>query len=184
MNRISAAASRSLPSDDLRRYSYKLSYRTEQDGKQVSNVCRCKLPERPDAWSDTAWRKYRTAMARLPCKVCNTEPVVHAPPALRSSLPQQQGSTTSSIMKLLSKGKKHYRSTSKHENGEEAEGRDALEQQQQEGEQEAESSGAADDLVSAAPFCATAPSSAVEATDAAAVFPGKKKAAAPWDEEG
>jgi len=96
-------------------------------------------------------------------------------------------------MKLLSKGKKHYRSSGKQENGEEAEGRDALEQQQQrqQGGQQADSSGAVDAPVSAAPFCATAPSSAiaapssaVEVASAAAVFPRKKKAAAPWDEGG
>ncbi|CAN0543920.1 unnamed protein product, partial [Ectocarpus sp. 8 AP-2014] len=72
MHRVSASASRSLPRDDLRRYSYKLSYHDEERrgvGQRVlPDVCRCSLPERPDAWSDVTWRKFLTAMARLPCK--------------------------------------------------------------------------------------------------------------------
>ncbi|CAM9535201.1 unnamed protein product [Ectocarpus sp. 4 AP-2014] len=72
MHRISASASRSLPRDDLRRFSYKLSYPDEERrgvGQRVlPDVCRCPLPERPDAWSDVTWRKFLTAMARLPCK--------------------------------------------------------------------------------------------------------------------
>ncbi|CAM9777311.1 unnamed protein product [Ectocarpus sp. 6 AP-2014] len=72
MHRISTSASRSLPRDDLRRYSYKLSYPDEERqgvGRRVlPDVCRCPLPERPDAWSDITWRKFLTAMARLPCK--------------------------------------------------------------------------------------------------------------------
>ncbi|CAM9293962.1 unnamed protein product, partial [Ectocarpus fasciculatus] len=72
MHRVSASASRSLPRDDLRRYSYNLSYPDQEPRgvgqRALPNVCRCPLPERPDAWSDVTWRKFLTAMARLPCK--------------------------------------------------------------------------------------------------------------------
>lgn len=186
MDRVSASASRSLPSQDLRRYSYKLSYTGGQDGKQAPpNPCRCALPERPDNWSDAMWRKYLAAMARLPCKLCKTEPVAYPLPT-RSSVPQ--GSTTS-IMRLLSKGKKHYKENKK--------------EQQQQTPHDGESDATAEALCStpfcatntpsssvaeattAAPFCATnTPSSAVEAISAAAVvFPRRKKGAAPWEEE-
>eukprot|EP00752_Nemacystus_decipiens_P007580 g6773.t1 len=201
MHRVSASASRSLPSQDLRRYSYKLSYPVDNDGKRASratNACRCALPERPDDWSDKMWRKYLAMMARLPCKVCKTEPVVYAPPA-RSSVAPQGGSTTPSIMKLLSKGKKHYKERKKDSKSrdrdeadaqgvkkEEEEQQQQQQQQQQEKPHEGEGVAPPAEGLCSTPFCATnTPSSVVEATSAAAaVFPRRKKGAAPWDEEG
>lgn len=68
MQKVSASASRKLPSEDLRRYSYKLKSPSE-DGR-LPAFCRCELPARPDNWPNKAWRKYLTTMARLPCKPC------------------------------------------------------------------------------------------------------------------
>lgn len=193
MHRVSASASRSLPRDDLRRYSYSynLSYPDEErrgvGQRALPNVCRCPLPERPDAWSDVTWRKFLTAMARLPCKVCKTEALIPALPT-RSSLPKGSN-TTSSIMRLLSKGKKHYQKEPKIQNPpapseeEEAEAHHRVPPQEHEQQE--------------SPFCSTAPSSggaaaAAEGTAstspsaaaAAAVFPRTKKGgAAPWEDE-
>ncbi|CAN0481615.1 unnamed protein product, partial [Scytosiphon promiscuus] len=67
MHRVSASASRSLPNQDLRRYSYKLSYPDEgqkEPRETKKKVCLCALPERPDNWTDNAWRKYLTMMVR------------------------------------------------------------------------------------------------------------------------
>lgn len=199
MHRVSASASRSLPSQDLRRYSYKLSYPADNNGKAPPSVCRCTLPERPDEWSEKMWRKYLAAMARLPCKLCKTEPVVYAPPT-RSSLPAQ-GSTTS-IMRLLSKGKKHYKERKKDskpqdgdeagargmEKGEEKEEEEEQQHQDQQDQREkqlihGEGEAPPAEGLCTTPFCATnTPSSVADATSAAAVFPRRKKGAAPWDE--
>lgn len=186
MHRISESASRSLPRDDLRRYSYKLSYPDEERrgvGQRVlPDVCRCPLPERPDAWSDVTWRKFLTAMARLPCKVCKTEALIPALPT-RSSLPRGS-TTTSSIMRLLSKGKKHYHKEPKIQNPparseEEAEAHHRVPQEQEQ---------------QGSPFCSTAPSSGAAAAEGAAsttpsaavaaVFPRRERGgAAPWEDE-
>eukprot|EP00903_Cladosiphon_okamuranus_P006075 g5988.t1 len=203
MHRVSASASRSLPRQDLRRYSYKLSYPADNDGKEVVQAgrCRCPLPERPDEWSDQMWRKYLAAMALLPCKLCKTKPTpadYNSPPAVRSSVPQ--GGSTTSLTWLLSKGKKHYKDRkkdSKNRGNEEADAQQIAKQQQQQQQQQEEEEeeeekqhdgkGGAPPAegLCATPFCATTtPSSVAEATSAAAaVFPRRKKGAVPWEEE-
>lgn len=71
MQRVSASASRSLPSEDPRRYSYRLESPSEDGNHHIPPTsCNCPLPARPDNWSDLAWRKYLKIMARLPCKPC------------------------------------------------------------------------------------------------------------------
>lgn len=71
MERVSASASRSLSNGDPRRYSYTLQQlQKDIDASKPPVSCNCPLPARPDRWSDLTWRKYVTAMARLPCKPC------------------------------------------------------------------------------------------------------------------
>ena len=40
------------------------------DANNYVTSCTCKLPERPDSWSDNSWQKYKLIMAWLPCKTC------------------------------------------------------------------------------------------------------------------
>ena len=61
MQRVSASASRSLPIEDPRRYSYRLDDSPREQLKPPMS-CSCPLPARPDNWSDLTWRKYLTAM--------------------------------------------------------------------------------------------------------------------------